>query len=171
MTKSDTIRDLFVIGLRDAHAVEKQALALINRQLDRLESYPDVAARLRQHKTETDGHIERLETILSSLDESHSALKDAALSLTGNMAALGHMMAGDEILKNSFASFAFENFEAASYTGLIAMAEAGGFTAAVPLLQKTLEEELAMARWLQDNLPAVTKRFLQLKSAGAQASR
>ncbi len=171
MTKSDTIRDLFVIGLRDAHAVEKQALALINRQLDRLESYPDVAARRRQHKTETDGHIERLETILSSLDESHSALKDAALSLTGNMAALGHMMAGDEILKNSFASFAFENFEAASYTGLIAMAEAGGFTAAVPLLQKTLEEELAMARWLQDNLPAVTKRFLQLKSAGAQASR
>jgi ferritin-like metal-binding protein YciE len=168
---SDVARDLFVVGLRDAHAVEHQALALINRQLDRLESYPEVAARLRQHKTETDGQIERLDTILASLNESPSAVKDTALSLAGNMAALGHMIAGDEILKNSFASFAFENFEAASYMGLITMAEAGGHNSAIPLLQQTLDEELAMAGWLRDNLPAVTMQFLELKSAGGQASR
>ena len=166
----DVIRDLFVIGLKDAHALENQALALINRQLDRLESYPDVAQRLQQHKAETDGHIQRVEQILSSLDESHSSLKDAALSLTGNLAALAHTVAGDEILKNSFASFAFENFEAASYTGLVTLAEAGSFTSAIPLLRQTLDEELAMAKWLQDHLPSVTKRFIELKSAGVQAS-
>ena len=168
---TDLVRSLLVTGLKDAHAVENQALALINRQLDRLENYPDVAARLRQHKTETDGQIERLEQILESLDESHSSLKDAALSLTGNLAALAHTVAGDEILKNSFASFAFENFEAASYIGLITMAQHGGFSSAGPLLQQTLDQELAMAKWLQDNLPGVTRRFLELKAAGAKASR
>jgi ferritin-like metal-binding protein YciE len=167
---SETVRSLFVTGLRDAHALENQALALINRQLDRLESYPDLAARLRQHKAETDHQIERHEQILSSLAESHSAIKDTALSISGALAALAHTIAGDEILKNSFASFAFENFEAASYTGLITMAEVGAFSSALPPLRQTLQEELSMAEWLQGNLPSVTRRFIELKSAGLQAS-
>ena len=31
---------------------------------------------------------------------------------------MGHTLAGDEILKNSFANFAFENFEIAAYKSL-----------------------------------------------------
>jgi hypothetical protein len=46
------------------------------------------------------------------------------------MAALDHAVAGDEILKNSFANFAFENFEIAAYKSLLTIAEAGGFSAA-----------------------------------------
>ncbi len=38
------------------------------------------------------------------------------LSAGGSMAAIGHSMADDEILKNSFANFAFENFEIAAIT-------------------------------------------------------
>ena len=159
---SDHVRKVFVNGLVNAHAVEKEALALINRQLDRLESYPELSARLQQHKTETDRQIERLDSILSSLSESPSGMKDTVLSVMGNLAALGHSMAPDEILKNSFASFAFENFEAASYKALITMAEAGGYTSAVPLLQQTLNEELAMAQFLDQNLPMVVQRYLSL---------
>ena len=170
-TSSDAVRSLFITGLKDAHALENQALALMNRQIERLESYPDVLARMQQHKTETDGQIQRVEEILSSLGESHSMLKDAALTMSGNMAALMHSVAGDEILKNSFANFAFENFEAASYKSLITMAEAGGFNAAVPLLQATLQEELAMAAWLDQNLSNVTQRFMALRASGQQASR
>ena len=169
-TSSDAVRSLFITGLKDAHALENQALALMNRQIERLESYPDVLARMQQHKTETDGQILRVEEILSSLGESHSMLKDAALTMSGNMAALMHSVAGDEILKNSFANFAFENFEAASYKSLITMAEAGGFNAAVPLLQATLQEELAMAAWLDQNLSNVTQRFMALRASGQQAS-
>lgn len=160
---------IFVVGLRDAHALENQALALIDRQLDRLENYPDVAERLRTHRRETEGQIQRLEQILSNLGESHSALKDAALSFMGNMAALGHAMAGDEILKNTFANNAFENFEIASYRSLIAMAEAGGMAQAIPLLQQSLDEEIAMARWIDEHTPAVTRRYLSLRLAGATA--
>jgi len=167
----DVVRSTFIVGLRDAHAVENQALSLIDRQLDRLKNYDEVAEQLRRHRGETEQQIGRLEQILGSLDESHSALKDAALSFTGNLAALGHAVAGDEILKNTFANFAFENFEAASYRSLITIAEAGAFGSAVPLLQNSLDEELAMAAWLEQRVPTITTRYLTLSSQGEKADR
>jgi ferritin-like metal-binding protein YciE len=167
----DAIRSHFIVGLRDAHAVENQALSLINRQLDRLKNYDDVAERLRRHHGETEVQIQRLEEILGSLGESHSSLKDAALSLGGNLAALGHTIAGDEILKNTFANFAFENFEAASYRSLIVMAEAGSFTAAVEPLTASLDEEVAMAAWIEARIPEITTKYLSLSAAGEKADR
>ena len=170
-TDSDGTRSIFVVGLRDAHAVEHQALALMDRQIDRLKDYPDVEARLRSHRAETEQQIQRLDHILEGLDESASNLKDIALTVSGNMAALAHTLAGDEILKNSFANFAFENFEAAAYKSLITVAEVGGYAQAIPLLRETLDEELAMARFCDETLPAVTKRFLELRAAGEKADR
>ncbi|MBY5813465.1 DUF892 family protein, partial [Rhizobium leguminosarum] len=124
---------------------------------------------LDAHIRETDGQIVRLEEILDSLNEDNSTLKDMALSFTGSMAALGHTVAGDEILKNSFANFAFENYEAAAYKSLLVVAEAGGYGAAVTGLQANLTEELAMAEWLNDNLAAVTAKFLSLRQVGETA--
>jgi ferritin-like metal-binding protein YciE len=164
------VRSVFVTGLKDAHALENQALSMMNRQIERVEQYPEVGARMRAHVEETNGQISRLEKILGALGEDYSTIKDLGASFMGNMAALGHTVAGDEILKNSFANYAFENFEAASYKSLLTMAEAGGFRDAVPLLQQSLREEEAMAKWLDENLPSVTTRYLQLRSSGAQAS-
>lgn len=165
-----TARHIFVVGLRDAHAVEHQALALMDRQIQHMANYPEVEQRLRAHRVETEDQIRRLDEILDSLGESPSAIKDAALSLSGNLAALGHVFAPDEILKNSFANFAFENFEAASYTSLITVAEVGNFDAAIPLLRQTLEEEIAMAQFCNESLPAITRKYLSLRSAGETAS-
>ncbi|WP_319005741.1 DUF892 family protein [Pararhizobium sp. BT-229] len=95
-------------------------------QLERIESYPEVAQKLEQHIRETEGQIRRIEGILEGLDEEHSALTDWALSFTGGMAAMGHTMAGDEIIKNSLANFAFENFEIAAYKSLLTIADIGG---------------------------------------------
>jgi ferritin-like metal-binding protein YciE len=169
MAESAT-RSVFLTGLKNAHALEKQALGIMNRQIDRLEHYPEMADRLRQHVAETEEQIKRLDAILLEQGERASGVKDAVLSMGGNMAALGHAAAGDEILKNAFANQAFENFEIASYRSLIVVAEAGSFTSAVPLLQTTLREEEAMAAWVADSIPMVTRRFLQLKEAGEQAS-
>jgi ferritin-like metal-binding protein YciE len=170
LERTSDVRDFFVVGLRNAHALEHQALALMDRQIDHLSHYPEVASRLKAHRTETEGQIERLEEILHSLDESPSALKDAALGLVGNIAALGHMFAPDEILKNSFANFAFENFEAASYKSLITVAETGGFGNTTHLLQRTLDEELAMARFCDESLPGITRKYLELRQRGETAS-
>jgi ferritin-like metal-binding protein YciE len=162
-------RDVFIVGLRNAHAMENQALSIMKPQLQRVENYPEVAAKLEQHISETEGQIGRLEEILSGLNEDHSTLKDIALSFSGSMAALGHTMAGDEILKNSFANFAFENFEIAAYKSLLTIAEAGGYGAAMTGLQANLSEEKAMAEWLDNNLAALTTKFLSLREAGEKA--
>ena len=107
--------------------------------------------------------------LLEGLDESGSTLKDAALSVVGSVAALGHSVAGDEIIKNSLANFAFENYEIAAYNSLIVLAEAGGFKKAIDVLRQNLAEEEAMAAWLENNLADVTLKFAQLKDAGESA--
>lgn len=157
-----TLQDLFVTGLVNLHAVEKQALAIIAPQIARLEHYPEVADRLCLHRDETDAQIVRLDEILAGFETSGSFLKDTALSMSGGMAAIGHSIAGDEILKNSFANYAFEHFEIASYTSLLTLAEDGGFTDTTALLQQSLGEEQSMAQWLGDALPRITRQYATL---------
>lgn len=168
MAENET-RDIFITGLRNAHAMENQALSIMKPQLERIENYPELARMLQQHIHETEGQIVRLEEILQGLGEEHSALKDWALSFAGGMAAMGHTIAGDEILKNSLANFAFENFEIAAYKSLLTIADAGGYIAATSGLKANLAEEQAMAAWLDENLAQVTKKFISLKEAGATA--
>ncbi|MGN6376631.1 MAG: ferritin-like domain-containing protein [Sphingomonas sp.] len=167
---ADQLRSFFITGLRDAHALEHEALALMDRQLNHLANYPQVSDRLHEHRRETEGQIQRLEEILDSFDVSRSVLKDAALTLGGNLAALAHAFAPDEILKNSFANFAFENFEAASYTSLITVAEIGNFSNARPLLEQTLGEERRMASWIEEHQAELTRQYLERRAAGETAS-
>ncbi len=161
--------ELFLTGLRNAHALEIQAVSMMQPQIERLENYPDVLARLQQHRSETEGQIRRLEAILDSLNESHSSLKDAALSAMGWLGAIGHAAAGDEILKNTFANYAFENYEIASYTSLIALAEVCGHSQFLKPLEETLGEEIAMAGWIEENVGPVTLRFVELSRQGTSA--
>lgn len=163
--------DLFITGLKNAHAMENQALSIMKPQASRIENYPEVEAQLNRHITETEGQIARLERILDSLGEDKSTLKDLALSLAGTFAAVGHTVAPDEILKNSMANFAFENFEIAAYKSLIALADASGHAAAVSDLELNLQEEIAMAEWLDGNIEAVTLKFAGLKEAGETAKK
>ena len=169
MTQSSETRSIFITGLRNAHAMESQALSIMKPQVSRIEHYPQVAQRLQQHIHETEVQMSRLEKLLDNLGDDTSTLKDMALSLAGSMAAIGHSMAGDEILKNSFANFAFENYEIAAYNSLLVIAELGGFPQALQALQANLDEEVAMAKWLNDNLRAVTTEFASLREEGRSA--
>lgn len=166
---TDTARDIFIVGLRNAHAMENEALGIMKPQLKRIENYPQVAERLDQHIRETEGQLQRLGDLLDGIGEANSALKDTALSVMGTMAALGHALAGDEILKSSFANFAFENFEIAAYNSLLVLTEAGTFPQAAQVLRQNLAEEEAMAEWLRQNLAGVTRRYVELSEAGAAA--
>lgn len=166
MANQDVLRELFIVGLKNAHAVEKQALSIMTPQVSRIENYPEVADRLRLHIDETNGQIARLDELLASFDTSGSALKDMGLSMSGTMAALAHSVAGDEIIKNSFANYAFEHFEIAAYKSLLVMAEDGGFANATSALKQSLGEEQDMARWIDEHLPVVTRRYASLYAEG-----
>jgi len=156
----ETPRDVFITGLRNAHSVEVKATQLLERQIEALSDYPDVRARLQQHLGETTTQLDRLENILKQLDQSPSSVKDTLLAAFGNALALPQGMAGDAILKGAFASFAFENYEIAAYRSLITMTDLVGMPQFRAPLEATLNEELRMAQWLGDNIPAVTQRYL-----------
>jgi ferritin-like metal-binding protein YciE len=168
---SDTALEIYTTGLRNAHALEQQATQLMERQIERYERYPEVTQMLKQHLRETEQQIARLEELMHGMGTDRSAMKDWVTSIMGNLAAIGHTIMPDEILKNTFANHAFENFEVASYTSLIAMAEATGNSGHVSALRQTLTEEQRMASWILENTPAISLKYLQLAEQGQKADR
>ena len=166
---ASSIQDIYITGLRNAHALEEQAVQLLSRQVERLENYPAMSERMRQHIEESRTQQARLEQILDRFGTSHSAFKDAVTGFMGNIAALGHAVAQDEVLKNTFANYAFEHFEIASYKGLLEMADAAGDGQAPQLLRMILDEEVRMAQWIDQHLPETIRTYMRLESSGQTA--
>ena len=168
---SETAHHIFITGAVNAHALEKEALQIMQRQLERLERYPEMSELLRMHIRETEGQIRRIDEILHAHGEDRSLLKDTVTQIMGNMAAVAHVPMADEILKDTFANHAFENFEIASYKSLIAMAEASGNQKFIPALQESLREEERTAQAVYDMIEPITLKFLSRSAQGLKADR
>ncbi len=164
-------RAIYVTALRNTHAVEMQALQIMERQIERLQHYPEMEEALRRHVEETHGQRQRLEDALSSLAESPSTLKEGFLGFVGNLMALGHVPAQDEILKNAYANHAFENFEIAAYESLLVIADAAGQGGHTTGFRQSLREEEAMAARVRELVAPTTRRYLDLTLAGDKADR
>jgi ferritin-like metal-binding protein YciE len=158
-------REIFITGVRNAHAMETNAREMMERQSQRLDDYPDVKARVIQHLRETEGQIKRLDECLTSCGESASTLKDTAQTFMGNMATMAHAVMPDEILKNTFANNAFEHFEIAAYKSLLSLADLAGMSSAKPALEASLKEEQAMAAWIDQNIDNVTRSYVRVAQA------
>jgi ferritin-like metal-binding protein YciE len=171
LTTNETVKNIFITGLQNAHALEKEALQLMQRQVERFEHYPEMSKLLRTHIAETEGQVRRLDEMLHTFGEDRSLLKDMATQVMANMAAAGHMPMADEVLKNTFANHAFENFEIASYKSLITMAEAAGHQRFIPALQETLREEEKTAQAIRDMIEPITRKYLMREAQGLKADR
>ena len=168
-SNGNALHEIYHTGLRNQHALEMPASELTERQVERLEHYPEMAARLRQHHGESQEQAKRLEAILEQHGTGSSTVKNTVTAAMGNVAAALHIPPSDEILKNTFANFAFEHQEIAGYTSLIAMAELIGDTAAIPALKQSLGEEQSMADFIGSQIVPTTKRFMALTEAGQTA--
>ncbi|MBN9563674.1 MAG: ferritin-like domain-containing protein [Alphaproteobacteria bacterium] len=164
-------RDRVVQWLRDAHAMEQQAETMLNAQASRLEHYPKLRQRIQRHIEETKTQAARLQTCLGQLASDTSGVKDLAGRLAAMAQGLGGMFAGDEVVKGAMAGYVFEHVEIASYVSLISAAEHEGLPEAARVCRENLEEERAMADWLQNHLPDVTRAFLAREQAGGPAKR
>ncbi|MCO6418214.1 ferritin-like domain-containing protein [Siccirubricoccus sp. KC 17139] len=168
---ASTIQEIYVTGLRNAHALEVQAIQLLQRQAERLENYPQMEARIREHIEESRNQSARLEDLLRAHGTSESTFKDMMTGLMGNVAAMAHAPMQDEVLKNTFANFAFEHYEIASYKALLQMAEAAGDAKAPAALRQSLDEEVRMAQWIEQNMPETLRTYMQLETAGKTSGR
>lgn len=167
----EIVQAIYVTALRNTHALEKQAAQMIQRQIERYESYPDLTQALRLHKSETDQQVTRLADLLHGHGEDRSLLKDVVTQTVGNVAALVHSVTGDEVLKNLYTDYSVETYEIAAYTSLIALAEEAGHSRDVEALRVSLKEEERMAEAVFKQIVPVTKGFVAREAAGGKADR
>ncbi|CDN55604.1 PF05974 domain protein [Neorhizobium galegae bv. officinalis bv. officinalis str. HAMBI 1141] len=166
-------RDNFLAWLRAAHAMEEQAIITLSAQSRRIESYPDLKARIVQHLHETEKHAQALKALLDQFSGTGSALalKDMAAKLAAKAQGVGGMLTSDEVVKGAMASYAFEHMEIASYKVLIAAADELDEMEAKTVFERILGEEIAMANWLEANLDAITRVFLMRDERDLMAKR
>jgi ferritin-like metal-binding protein YciE len=162
-------RENLTAWLRDAHAMENQAIEILEKQASRLEHYPELRAKVRTHLEESRRQAERVEHCLHQLGTDTSSLKTAAGKLIGTAQQLSGLFASDEVLKSGIADYAFEHYEIASYKMLIAAANEAGEHEVRRTLEENLREEEAMAEWLGQHLPEVTRQYLHREAAGKSA--
>jgi ferritin-like metal-binding protein YciE len=165
------IKEHLADWLRDAYAMEKQAVEMLERMAGRIQHYPELKERVTRHLTESKHQADRLETCLGILGEDTSALKTTLGKVVGMAQALSGMFVSDEIVKASAAGYVFEHYEIANYKVLIAAAEAAGEMEIAAICSDILREEEAMADWLQEHLPHVVQTFLAKDEAGLRAKR
>jgi ferritin-like metal-binding protein YciE len=171
LEKNSLEYELISSALRDAHAMEEQAITLLTMQSSRLESYPELRNRVRLHLDETKSQLRRVDECLEAIGTEKSTLKDLVQKFTATVGGAFNAMTEDEVLKGSFMSYSFEAFEISCYMSLKTMAEAFGLPEIARMAEENLAEERAMAEWLEQHLPAVTKQYIGLAQRGERAKR
>lgn len=141
--KLDNLRKLYINELRDLYSAENQLLKALPK-MAKGASTDELKQAFEKHLQETEGHVERLETIFEDLDESPKGKTCQAMK--------GLVEEGSEILEEEgeesvldagiiAAAQKVEHYEIASYGTVRTFAELLGDKDATKLLQQTLDEE------------------------------
>jgi ferritin-like metal-binding protein YciE len=157
MTKS---KQTLISWLRDAHAMERASVDSLDRMADRLGRFPQLATGLRGHWQETLGQVGRIEVCLKKLGSDTSTFKDLATRFVGIAQAYAVAVAPDEVVKDCLAAYSWRHFEIAAYVSLGAAALSLEEPDVVRMCDAHMQQERAMAEWLEQQIPLVTLEFL-----------
>ena len=164
-------RSIYQTALVNTHAAETQGLQQMERQVERLERYPEYAALLRRHIETTRGQVARLDRAMQAAGTAPSALKETVTTIAGNIGAAVHGLAQDETLKNLYAGFGYQYHQIAAYRSLIAIAESAGETAHIADFRQSIREEEQAAQEVSGFIETVTRRYVELTTSGDKADR
>jgi ferritin-like metal-binding protein YciE len=170
MTNTKTRQSDVIDWLNDAYAMERSLEVMLRKQAENEDAHHAIRERARIHLDETEVHAERVAECLEMLGSAPSAIKSAAgqaMELTKGMLS---KMASDERVKDFLCAYSAEYFEVACYKALIAGAAVAGADEIVPLLEKNLKEDQAMASWLDQNVNAVVRDYLFQPSRAVPAT-
>ena len=165
MSDSQTIKDVYLTGLRNQHAVETQAIGTIKNELSRMERYPALHARMEQERQRSTEQAARLDTLLNKHDTSASTAKDVVAGTVATVAGFAHLPASDEVLKNVLAAVGYKAYEIGSYKLLISLAQKAGANDDVSVLEQSMKEEQEMGDWLGSHIPQIVDEYLAQRAA------
>jgi ferritin-like metal-binding protein YciE len=168
MAKMKKLEDLFHDTLKDVYFAEKKILATLPK-MAKAAQHPDLKAAFEKHKTETEGHVDRLEQVFAEIDKKPQGKTcDAIVGITDEGAEImdeyKDMPAHDAGLLA--AAQAVEHYEMSRYGTLRTWAEELGYSKSVKLLQQTLDEEKAT----DAALTKLAKSVINLDAEQAEAA-
>jgi ferritin-like metal-binding protein YciE len=142
-TKVSSLEDLFMDMLKDLYSAEKQLVKALPKMAKAAQS-SDLQKAFKDHLSQTEVQVDRLERIFSDLEGSPRGKKCVGME--------GLIEEGNEIMKEKMdpdvmdagliaAAQKVEHYEIASYGTARAWAQQLGYDKAASLLQDTLDEE------------------------------
>jgi ferritin-like metal-binding protein YciE len=140
----DDLATLLRKYLGDAHAIEEQAIGLLERAPKLVED-PQLESTFADHLAETRDHAELIEERLNALGDAPSSLKDAAMRLGALNWSMFFAGQPDTPGKLTAFAYAFEHLEIGGYEQLKLVAERARDTQTVKLVEHILEQERAAA--------------------------
>ena len=170
MTNTNGRRGDVIDWLNDAYAMERSLEVMLRKQAENESAHHAIRERARIHLDETEMHAERVAQCLELLGTTPSTIKSAAGQAMEFAKGMMSKMASDERVKDFLCAYGAEYFEVACYKALIAGASVAGTEEIVPLLEKNLREDEAMASWLDGNVAAVVRDYLFDSATATTAS-
>ncbi len=146
--------------LNSAYSMEKSLAQVLGNHANDAKDHPEIQSRIQEHISETDRHAERVKECLLQLGSEPSTMKSALGNIMGMVQGASTGMFRDELVKNMLADYASEHFEIACYRSLIAAAEEAGKAEIAEICAEILEDEEAMAEWIEEQIPEVTRLVL-----------
>ncbi|GHA20804.1 YciE/YciF family protein [Devosia pacifica] len=140
-----TLNDLFEDTLRDIYYAERQILKALPKMAKAAQS-DELRAGFEKHRTETEGHVERLEQVFELIGKRpRGKTCDAILGIIEEGKEIMEEFDGTDALDAGLVSAAqaVEHYEMARYGTLKTWAQQLGMNDAVKLFDATLSEEKA----------------------------
>ena len=160
---NDSLKKLYVDELKDLYSAENQLVKALPK-MAKAASSDELRKGFEQHLEQTKGHVERLEKIFSSLNESPKGKKCMGME--------GLIKEGSEVIGEGLedavmdaaligAAQRVEHYEMAAYGTVRTYAQLLGQSKVAELLEETLEEEKAADQKLTSIAQRVNVRAQQ----------
>lgn len=160
-------KEILIDWLRDAHAMERASIDNLKRQVDHLEHYPDVRAKMQEQLELTKRQEDRIDEALETMGADKSAIKDAVIRFAGQAQAMMAGVTADEVVKQATTTLAYEEWEIASFRALAAAAQHEGEVTLATMFEEMAGEKEEIADWLADAIPDITRRYFSMRAGGS----
>ena len=152
--------DQLISWLNDAYAMETGLVPILRNHADDAKEDREMMERLARHAEETKHHAELVKSCIEKLGGQPGTVRAGLSALMGGFESIATAPFHDELVKNALMDYASEHFEIACYTALVAAARHAGRDDIARVCKEILDEERAMARWLEGQIPVVIEETL-----------
>jgi ferritin-like metal-binding protein YciE len=142
------VDEQLITYLRDAHALEKQAIQLLDKATG-IAGDDEIGAIYRAHLLQTQEHERYVRERLEAHGASPSKGRDMAMQAGALAIGAATQVAPDTPVRLAALAFAFENLEIASYRLIRRLATRAGDTDTVSVVDRILEQEEAAAELVE----------------------